>query len=468
MTALQATDFDGLLSLEIFNDQFRAGSARSVAIDGRRSLLYLFDQLRERGGTCPPGLVQLPPRAKCHGTEFIEFAIDENEAPAFEALLRGLGFMRAGVHKSKAVTRWTQGAINIVVNAEKEGFAHSFNITHGTGVCAIGLAVDDAAATLARAEGLLDKPFRQAVGPGELEIPAVRGLGGSLVYFVDKASDLGRVWEIEFTPTGETGRRRRPAHGRPHLPVHALRGDAHLGAVLYLAARPQEDRRAGRARSRRARQKPGGAVGGRRTAHRAQRLAVGAHAVVALPHRGVRLGRAAHRASPPPISPRPLRGSRRTASTCCRSRRTTTTISKPRPTSRWSGSRPCALTTFSTTATAAPNTCRSTPARSGSVSSSRSWSGAAMPGSAPPMPRSGSRRRRGSRGGGWRRSSCERRDRAVTGARPKNFIRIRAIAVGKRLSSRRSVPGLSSSLHLRRSACSQEQGVPGCAWAFSG
>jgi 4-hydroxyphenylpyruvate dioxygenase len=221
MTALQATDFDGLLSLEIFNDQFRAGSARSVAIDGRRSLLFLFDQLRERGGALPGGLVQLPPRAKCHGTEFIEFAIDENEAPAFETLLRGLGFARAGVHKSKAVTRWTQGAINIVVNAEKEGFAHSFNITHGTGVCAIGLAVDDAAATLARAEGLLDKPFRQAVGPGELEIPAVRGLGGSLVYFVDKASDLGRVWEIEFVPTAETN------------PDAGLRGVDHISQSMH-------------------------------------------------------------------------------------------------------------------------------------------------------------------------------------------------------------------------------------------
>ncbi len=118
--------------------------------------------------------------------------------------MRGLGFTRAGVHKSKAVTRWSQGAVNIVVNTEKEGFAHSFNITHGTGVCAIGLRVEDAAATLARAERLLDKPFRQAVGPGELEIPAVRGLGGSLVYFIDAKSELGRVWEIEFEPTGET------------------------------------------------------------------------------------------------------------------------------------------------------------------------------------------------------------------------------------------------------------------------
>jgi 4-hydroxyphenylpyruvate dioxygenase len=204
MEALQATEFDGLLSLEIFNDQFRAGSARSVAVDGQRSLLFLLDQLRERSGAAPKGLAPLPPRSRCRGTEFIEFAIDESGAPAFEKMLRGLGFARTGLHKSKAVTRWSQGSINIVVNTEKEGFAHSFNITHGTGVCAIGLRVEDAALTLARAERLLDKPFRQAVGPGELEIPAVRGLGGSLVYFIDEKSELGRVWEIEFEPTGET------------------------------------------------------------------------------------------------------------------------------------------------------------------------------------------------------------------------------------------------------------------------
>jgi 4-hydroxyphenylpyruvate dioxygenase len=101
------------------------------------------------------------------------------------------------------VTRWAQGRINLVVNTEKEGFAHSYNITHGTSVCALGLMVDDAAATLDRAQKLLDQPFRQAVGPGELEIPAVRGVGGSLVYFIDPNSELARVWDVEFTPTGE-------------------------------------------------------------------------------------------------------------------------------------------------------------------------------------------------------------------------------------------------------------------------
>jgi 4-hydroxyphenylpyruvate dioxygenase len=196
MEALRQTGYDGLLSLEIFNDQFRAGSARSVAIDGHRSLIYLLDQL----GDGPP----LPPRARCLGTEFIEFAVDETTEPDFNALLRSLGFARVGKHKSKSVTRWSQGGINLVANTEKEGFAHSYYITHGTAVCALGLRVNDAAATLRRARGLLDQPFQQAVGPGELEIPAVRGLGGSLIYFTDPASALAKVWDIEFEPTGET------------------------------------------------------------------------------------------------------------------------------------------------------------------------------------------------------------------------------------------------------------------------
>ena len=205
--ALQATEFDGILSLEIFNDQFRAGSAHSVAIDGRRSLLYLMDELRVRTGVTHKSLPALPTRSKTLGTEFIEFTLDEDSEPRFEALLRSLGFIKAGVHKSKAVTRWAQGTINLVINTDKEGFAHSYNITHGTSVCAIGFMVDDAGKTLDRAQRLLDQPFRQAVGPGELEIPAVRGVGGSLLYFIDPNSDLARVWDVEFEPTGEDAKK---------------------------------------------------------------------------------------------------------------------------------------------------------------------------------------------------------------------------------------------------------------------
>jgi 4-hydroxyphenylpyruvate dioxygenase len=198
MDALQATDFDGLISLEIFNDSFRAGSARNVAIDGQRSLLVMFDELRQRTGAPVRGLPTLPPRAHCRGVEFAEFAMEETAAAAFETALTALGFVKAGIHKSKDVTRWRQGDINLVVNCDKEGLAHSFNITHGSAVCAIALKVGDAAATLSRAAVLLDTPFRQMVRTGEIDIPAVRGLGGSLLYLIDDKTNLGRHWEIDF------------------------------------------------------------------------------------------------------------------------------------------------------------------------------------------------------------------------------------------------------------------------------
>lgn len=198
MDALAATGFDGLLSLEIFNDTFRAGSTRRTAIDGRRSLLVMLDELRARTGRRVPGTPKLPARARCRGIDFVEFAMDDLAASKFERALAALGFAKVGLHKSKAVTRWAQGGINLVINREKEGFAHSFNIVHGTSVCAMTLAVDDAAAARERATRLLDPPFRQVVKTGEIDIPAVRGLGGSLIYFVDDRTDLGRHWEIDF------------------------------------------------------------------------------------------------------------------------------------------------------------------------------------------------------------------------------------------------------------------------------
>ena len=200
MAALQATGFDGLVSLEIFSDRFRAGSARSVAIDGQRSLFFMLDNLRRATGNAVKGIRPLPSASPVDGIEFLEFAMDDASAGAFETLLEGLGFARAGIHKSKDVVHWRQGDINLVVNREKEGFAHSFNIAHGPSVCAMALRVGDAAATVERAQRLLDQPFRQAVGPGELNIPAVRGVGGSLLYFLDGKSDLGRLWDVDFEP----------------------------------------------------------------------------------------------------------------------------------------------------------------------------------------------------------------------------------------------------------------------------
>ena len=196
MDALGATGFDGLLSLEIFSDRFRAGSARSVALDGHRSLLFALDGLSRRSGRPAP----LPPPARIQRIEFVEFAVDGTSGARFEECIQGLGFSRVARHRSKDVERWAQGDINFVVNREKEGFAHSFQVTHGSSVCAFGLRVADAKGAVDRAIALLDQPFGQAVAPAELDIPAVRGVGGSLVYFTDETSGSGRLWDVDFQP----------------------------------------------------------------------------------------------------------------------------------------------------------------------------------------------------------------------------------------------------------------------------
>ncbi len=192
MKAVRATGYAGPLSLEIFNDQFRAGSAVRTATDGLRSLILLEDQL----GEAPPApAVRLQPRARSHGVGFIEFAIGDAKAGELSALFGQLGFRKTGAHRSKDVERWSQGDIDLVINCEPDGFAHSHYVSHGPGVCAIAIDVDDVGKTMARAEALNARTFYQPVGPGELEIPAIRGVGGSLLYFMEA---VGKNWETDF------------------------------------------------------------------------------------------------------------------------------------------------------------------------------------------------------------------------------------------------------------------------------
>lgn len=198
MSAVAATGYDGYLSLEIFNDQFRGGSPKSIALDGRRSLIYLADQIAREQPAIGAGAPDMPDRIGVSGIEFVEFAADETEAVELASLFHALGFRRVGRHVSKDVDLFRQGDIHLVINTEREGFAHSSYLVHGTSVCAIGLKVEDAKATVARAKALGAELFEQAVGPGELTIPAIRGVGGGVVHFIDRTSPLARVWDVEF------------------------------------------------------------------------------------------------------------------------------------------------------------------------------------------------------------------------------------------------------------------------------
>lgn len=203
MRAVAATGYDGVLSLEIFNDQFRGGSPKSISIDGRRSLLNLMDAVARSEpeiALTPPAM---PAPISVSGIEFVEFTADEREAGELTGLFRSLGFSRAGRHVAKDVEVWRQGGINLVINTEKEGFAHSAYLMHGTSVCDIGLKVEDATATVARARALLADLFEQPTGPGELKIPAIRGVGGGVMHFIDDKTELSRVWEIEFKPVAD-------------------------------------------------------------------------------------------------------------------------------------------------------------------------------------------------------------------------------------------------------------------------
>jgi 4-hydroxyphenylpyruvate dioxygenase len=196
--AIRRIGYQGWWSLEIFNDRFRAGSASGVAVDGYRSLRLL------EGGIARPAQPipnrpqpDLPPRVDPLRVEFIEFAASHEEAEDLAAMLRPLGFAPTARHRSKDVTRWQQGAANIVINCEPEGLAHSFDMVHGASVCAIGIAVASPDAALARADAMRIPRFEQAIAPDEWAIPSVRGVGGSLLYLVDDATSAS-MWEHEF------------------------------------------------------------------------------------------------------------------------------------------------------------------------------------------------------------------------------------------------------------------------------
>ena len=235
MEALAATGYAGPLSLEIFNDEFRAGLANSVAVDGYRSLALLDDKYA-------PASQKLPSRTRTHGVGFIEFAVDRARGTELTALLSQLGFVLTGKHRSKSVEHWAQGDIDLVVNYEQTGFAHSHYVTHGSGVCAIAMKVDDPPALMSRAEALKASLFRQPVGPGELKIPSIRGVGGSLLYFV---RGDGENWSRDFERVAaEPGANSLTAVD--HISQSMPHGDMlswalFYGGVLDLARLPQQE-----------------------------------------------------------------------------------------------------------------------------------------------------------------------------------------------------------------------------------
>jgi 4-hydroxyphenylpyruvate dioxygenase len=181
--------YRGPLSLEIFNDEFRAAPARLIARDGLRSLRLVA---AESGATVLPA----PP--VFNGVEFIEFAVDEETGRRLGETLRSLGFRCAGRHRSKSVDLFCQGDINVVLNSEQDSAASEYFQLHGPSVCAMALRVDDVARAVERAEALLCPEWHEPVGLGERRIPAVRAPDGTLLYLVQPDSSGRSIYQDDF------------------------------------------------------------------------------------------------------------------------------------------------------------------------------------------------------------------------------------------------------------------------------
>ncbi len=130
------------------------------------------------------------------GFEFVEYAAaDPHE---LEMLFISLGFKAIARHRSRNITLWRQGNINFLINAERTGFSHGFMEKHGSCVCAFALRVGDAKHAMERAVGMGANPLSTPVGPMELNIPGIEGVGGSHIYFVDRFGDLGSIYDVDF------------------------------------------------------------------------------------------------------------------------------------------------------------------------------------------------------------------------------------------------------------------------------
>jgi 4-hydroxyphenylpyruvate dioxygenase len=177
------------------------------------------------------------------GFEFIEYAAPD--PAAMGALFERMGFTAIARHRHKAVTLYRQGEINFIINAEPDSFAQRFARLHGPSVCAIAFRVQDAKAAYERAISLGAWGYAGQAGPGELNIPAIKGIGDSIIYFIDRwrgkngarTGDIGNIgfFDVDFEPLAPgSGDRLNPVgHGLTY--IDHLTHNVHRGRMAEWA-----------------------------------------------------------------------------------------------------------------------------------------------------------------------------------------------------------------------------------------
>ena len=137
-----------------------------------------------------------------NGFEFVEFTHREPEALA--SLFAMMGFTHVGSHRSKNVRHYAQGDIHFLINMEPQGQVADFREKHGASANAMAFRVKDAAQALKLAVERGAVPVEGRVGPAELNIPAIEGIGGANLYLVDSRG-AATIYDIDFEPVEGAG-----------------------------------------------------------------------------------------------------------------------------------------------------------------------------------------------------------------------------------------------------------------------
>jgi 4-hydroxyphenylpyruvate dioxygenase len=165
------------------------------------------------------------------GFEFVEYTAPDPQQ--LRTLFERMGFPVVARHRRKNVTLHRQGDINFIINAEPGSFGRRFAQQHGPSACAMAFRVRDAAFAFERAVQLGATPVRHPVGPMELNIPAIEGIGGSLIYLVDRYGG-STIYDVDFVPvTPGGGGRLAGLTVIDHLTHNVLRGNMDRWAGFY-------------------------------------------------------------------------------------------------------------------------------------------------------------------------------------------------------------------------------------------
>jgi len=170
---------------------------RAVTRSGSTVRKPAVRRLRLAASNEPSGITKHNPMGT-DGFEFVEYTAPDTRALA--RLFENMGFAAVARHRSKDVTLYRQGDINFIVNHEPDSFAQAFARVHGPSACAMAFRVADAAYAFKRAVELGAKPVQGKIGPMELNIPAIEGIGGSIIYLVDRYGAAGSIYDIDFKP----------------------------------------------------------------------------------------------------------------------------------------------------------------------------------------------------------------------------------------------------------------------------